>query len=75
MADTSTSAAAAAATFIPKDTVSIRVGNSHVNVYPRVEPLWCIPEKAHAWHVTKSACHSVHLQPDLQLDTFGRWNS
>ena len=73
MADTSTSAAAAAATFIPKDTVSIRVGDSQVNVYPRVEPLWCIPEKAHAFHVTKSACHSVHLQPDLHLDTFGQF--
>ena len=60
-------------TFVPKDTISVTIGNVQVNVYPRVDPLWCIPEKGHAYHVTKSAFHTVHLQPDLHLDAFGQY--
>eukprot|EP00956_Cyclotella_meneghiniana_P029594 scaffold72230_cov36-Cyclotella_meneghiniana.AAC.3 len=60
-------------TFVPKDCVSVTIGNVQVNVYPRVDPLWCIPEKGHAYHVTKSAFHAVHLQPDLHLDAFGQY--
>ena len=59
--------------FTPKDTVPVTIGRSQVNVYPRVDPLWTTPEKAHAFHVTKSALYSVSLTPDVHLDTFGQF--
>ena len=41
--------------FVPRDLVSIQVGRLYASVYPKVEPMMPIHERAHAFQVIKSA--------------------
>lgn len=57
--------------FTPKETVSISIGSLTANVYPRIDPLMSIAERAHAFHVTRSALHTLPLLPSAHLDALG----
>jgi hypothetical protein len=57
----------------PKETINVMIGKQNTNVYPRVQPLWPIEERAYAYHVTKTALQSLHLPTDVYLDNLGMY--
>ena len=57
------------APFEPKETISVKIANNTINVYPRIDPLMSIAERAHAYHVTRSALNTLPLPPDAHHST------
>ena len=61
----------AAITFTPKNSVVVNVGRIPTDLYPRIDmdmPIW---ERAHAFHVNKTAIMNVDVDIQTQLDAFG----
>jgi hypothetical protein len=38
-----------------KERINVMIGKQNTNVYPHVQPLWPIEERAYAYHVTITA--------------------
>jgi hypothetical protein len=66
-----TAAGVSGAAFVPKETVNVVVGKQNANLYPRVQPMWSIEERAYAYHVTSTALKGLHLPSDVYLDSLG----
>ncbi len=61
----------AAITFVPKEEVSVPVGKTHATLYPKLDSSMPIWERAHAYHVNKTAIMNLNVGVQLQLDTLG----
>ena len=46
--------------FVTKDTVNVVIGKQNANIYPKIEPMWNVEERAHAFHVTSTALKNLH---------------
>lgn len=66
-----TAPAAAGPAFMPKETVNVIIGKQNANLYPRVQPMWPIEERAYAYHVTSTALKNLHLPSDVYIDNLG----
>ena len=67
----SSASSIAAITFEPKKLVSIPIGKSYVNFYPQIDATMPIWERAHAFHINKSAAISSNADQNLQLEALG----
>lgn len=66
-----TAPAASGPAFMPKETVNVIIGKQNANLYPRVQPMWPIEERAYAYHVTSTALKNLHLPSDVYIDNLG----
>jgi hypothetical protein len=51
----------------------VKIGDATVHLYPRVDALWPISERDHAFHVNKAALRTIPLPPDIHLEAFGAY--
>ena len=61
----------AAITFEPKKAVPVQVGKLTVNMYPQVDASMPIWERAHAFHLNRSACAASNADLAAQLEALG----
>ena len=66
-----TTSVATGPAFVPKETINVVIGKQNANLYPRVQPMWPIEERAYAYHVTTTALKGLHLPSDVYLDSMG----
>ena len=57
--------------FIPHALVPVNVGRSTVNLYPIIDPSMATHERAHAYHINKTALSSQNIDLRVQLDALG----
>ena len=57
--------------FIPCAHVSVNVGRATVNLYPVIDPGMATHERAHAFHINKTALLSQNINLRIQLDALG----
>jgi len=59
--------------FIPHALVPVNVGRSTVNLYPiiDIDPSMAMHERAHAYHINKTALSSQNIDLRVQLDALG----
>ena len=57
--------------FIPRALVPVNVGRSTVNLYPIIDPSMATHERAHAYHINKTALSSQNIDLRVQLDALG----
>ncbi len=58
-------------TLIPRALVPVNVGRSTVNLYPIIDPSMATHERAHAYHINKTALSSQNIDLQVQLDALG----
>ena len=68
---TSNAASIAAMTFEPKKAVSVQVGKISMMMYPKIDASMPIWERAHAFHLNRSACASSNADQNTQLEALG----
>ena len=57
--------------FIPRTLMPVNVGHSTVNLYPIIDPSMATHERAHAYHINKTALSSQNIDLRVQLDALG----
>ena len=57
--------------FIPRALVPVNVGRSTVSLYPIIDPSMATHERAHAYHINKTALSSQNIDLRVQLDALG----
>jgi hypothetical protein len=57
--------------FIPHALVPMNVGHSTVNLYPIIDPSMATHERAHTYHIIKTALSSQNIDLRVQLDALG----
>jgi hypothetical protein len=57
--------------FVPKDTVNVVIGKQSANIYPKIEPMWNVEERAYAFHVASTALKNLHLTAYVYVDAMG----
>jgi len=57
--------------FIPRALVPVNVGCSMVNLYPIIDTSMATHERAHAYHINKTALSSQNIDLQVQLDALG----
>jgi hypothetical protein len=57
--------------FVPKDTVNVVIGKQNANIYPKIETMWNVEERAYAFRVTSAALKNLHLATDVYVDSLG----
>ena len=62
---------AATGAFTPKQCVPTPVGKISVMLYPVIEENWKVDERAHAFHMNKSALRLSRLPANVYLDALG----
>lgn len=61
----------AALTFEPKKAVLVQVGRVSLMMYPQIDASMPIWERAHAFHLNRSACASSNIDQNAQLEALG----
>ena len=57
--------------FIPRALVPVHVGRSTVNLYPIIDTSMATHERAHTYHINKTALSSQNIDLRVQLDALG----
>ena len=57
--------------FIPRALVPVHVGRSTVNLYPIIDTSMATHERAHTYHINKTALLSQNIDLRVQLDALG----
>ncbi len=57
--------------FAPRQLVQVRVGQVTIGLYPVVDPSMSPHERAHAFHINKTALAAQNIDIWLQLDALG----
>ncbi len=57
--------------FLPKDLVTIQIGRYQASIYVKLDPVWALHERAHAYQVVKNALEPLPVDMHLILDAMG----
>ena len=57
--------------FIPRALVPMSIGRSTVSLYPIIDPSMATHERAHTYHINKTALSSQNIDLRVQLDALG----
>ena len=57
--------------FAPRALVPINIGRGTVNLYPVIDQTMATHERAHAFHINKTALSSQNIDLRVQLDALG----
>ena len=68
---TSNAASVAAMSFEPKKAVPVQVGKISLMLYPQIDASMPIWERAHAFHLNRSACAASNADQNTQLEALG----
>ena len=68
MTDNTARAADSVGPFIPRALVPVTVGCSTINLYPIIDGNMATHERAHAFHINKTALLSQYIDLCVQLD-------
>jgi len=63
--------AASSGPFAPRALVPVNIGRGTVNLYPVIDQSMATHERAHAFHINKTALSSQHIDLRVQLDALG----
>ena len=71
MTDATPRATSSGGPFAPRALVPINVGRVTVNLYPIINQSMATHERAHAFHINKTALSSQNIDLCIQLDALG----
>ena len=71
MTDTTARPADSVGPFVPHALVPVTVGRSTINLYPIIDSNMATHERAHAFHINKTALLSQYINLHVQLDALG----
>jgi len=71
MTDNTARAADSVGPFVPRALVPVTVGRSTINLYPIIDGNMATHERAHAFHINKTALLSQYINLRVQLDALG----
>jgi hypothetical protein len=71
MTDATPRATSSGGPFAPRVLVLINIGRAMVNLYPIIDQSMATHERAHAFHINKTALLSQNIDLRVQLDALG----
>ena len=71
MTDNSPRPASSSGPFAPRALVPVNIGRGMVNLYPIIDQTMATHERAHAFHINKTALSSQNVDLRVQLDALG----
>jgi len=71
MTDSTPRPASLSGPFAPRALVPINIGRGTVNLYPVIDQTMATHERAHAFHINKTALSSQNIDLRVQLDALG----
>jgi hypothetical protein len=71
MTDATPRTASSSGPFAPRALVPVNIGRGTVNLYPVIDQTMATHERAHAFHINKTALSSQNIDLRVQLDALG----